>query len=51
MSASEEGHAICPDCGGKSVTIQTAPLRPPRLYCDACRWTGYPTAEEPSQKA
>lgn len=36
----EVGHerAICPECGYMNVTVLTAPVKPPKMYCTDCGW-------------
>jgi len=35
---SDHEYAICPVCGEQEITIQTAPKRPPRMFCLNCKW-------------
>lgn len=31
--------AICPECGNQDVIVQTAPMKPARMFCKSCKWT------------
>jgi hypothetical protein len=41
----QHDRATCPECGMLNVTVVTAPLKPPKMYCTNCQWdsiTGEP---------